>query len=51
MKKQFARDLQSMNFLESNDPKHPNSNVNSRNVSLIKAIVCSGLYPNVAMVK
>ncbi|KAK6626795.1 hypothetical protein RUM44_009272 [Polyplax serrata] len=51
MKRQFAKHLKCMNFIVSDDPKHPKSNINSNNVSLVKAIVCSGLYPNVAMIK
>lgn len=51
MKGQFAQHLYDMNFLTSSNPKDPNSNVNSKNTRLIKAIICSGLYPNIAMIK
>lgn len=51
MKGQFARHLHDMKFLSTPDPKDANGNVNSRNVELVKAVVCSGLYPNIAMIK
>lgn len=51
MKGQFAQHLCEMNFLASSNPKDPRSNVNSKNIRLLKAIICSGLYPNVAMIK
>ncbi|XP_075234101.1 ATP-dependent DNA/RNA helicase DHX36-like [Lycorma delicatula] len=51
MKKQFAEYLYDMNFLSLKDHKAAESNINSENVGLIRAIICSGLYPNVAVVK
>jgi len=51
MKGQFARHLHEMKFLKTPYPDDSNGNYNSRNVDLVKAIVCAGLYPNVAMVK
>lgn len=51
MKKQFAQHLHEMNFLARDDPKDERANINSNNRSLIKAIVCAGLYPNVAIVR
>ncbi|XP_015113650.1 ATP-dependent DNA/RNA helicase DHX36 [Diachasma alloeum] len=51
MKGQFARHLYDMKFLESEDPSDERSNRNSHNFAMIKAIVCAGLYPNIATVK
>ncbi|XP_011304588.1 ATP-dependent RNA helicase DHX36 [Fopius arisanus] len=51
MKGQFARHLYEMKFLESEDPSDQRSNRNSHNFAMIKAIVCAGLYPNIASVK
>ncbi|XP_069705785.1 ATP-dependent DNA/RNA helicase DHX36 [Periplaneta americana] len=51
MKGQFAEHLYEMKFLSSRDPKAEDSNINSHNLSLVKAVICAGLYPNVAIVK
>jgi Domain of unknown function (DUF1605). len=51
MKRQFAEHLHEMNFLNSKDPKAEDANINANNVSLVKAIICAGLYPNVAIVR
>jgi len=51
MKKQFAGLLYNTGFLSSSDPKHPAANVNSGNLKLVKAVLCAGLYPNVAKIE
>lgn len=51
MKSQFARNLCEMQFLQNDNPSDMNANRNSNNLSLIKAIVCAGLYPNIAVVR
>ncbi|XP_063227426.1 ATP-dependent DNA/RNA helicase DHX36-like isoform X2 [Bacillus rossius redtenbacheri] len=51
MKGQFAQYLYEMNFLESKDFKFEGANVNSDNVALVNAIICAGLYPNIAIFK
>ncbi|XP_033228401.1 ATP-dependent DNA/RNA helicase DHX36 [Belonocnema kinseyi] len=51
MKSQFARNLCEMKFLQNDNPSDMNANRNSNNLSLIKAIVCAGLYPNIAVVR
>jgi ATP-dependent RNA helicase DHX36 len=51
MKGQFAEHLHEMNFLSSRNPKAEDANINSNNSSLVKAIICAGLYPNVAIVR
>jgi len=51
MKTQFAQYLYEMKFLDSENPSYTNSNRNSDNIALIKAIVCAGLYPNIAVVR
>ncbi|KAK3911803.1 ATP-dependent DNA/RNA helicase DHX36 [Frankliniella fusca] len=48
LKKQFVHYLYDMKFLKSSNPMDYASNVNSNNASLVKAIICAGLYPNVA---
>lgn len=47
MKGQFAETLHELNFLNTSNIKLPAANVNSDNISLIKAIICASLYPNV----
>lgn len=51
MKAQFAQYLYEMKFLDSEDSSDINANRNSNNIALIKAIVCAGLYPNIAVVR
>ncbi|XP_046400420.1 ATP-dependent DNA/RNA helicase DHX36-like [Ischnura elegans] len=51
MKGQFAEHLHRMKFLNSGDYKAKEANVNSNNRSLVKAIICAGLYPHVATVR
>lgn len=51
MKTQFAQHLHQMKFLENSDPSDRNANRNSDNTALVKAIVCAGLYPNVAVIR
>lgn len=48
MKKEFAVHLYDKHFLYSKDVQEPISNMHSHNVKLLRAIVCAGLYPNVA---
>lgn len=47
MKKQFMEYLYELNFVPNTDPHCRDCNVNSNNLSLIKAVICAGLYPNV----
>lgn len=51
MKVQFAQYLCEMKFLDSENPSYIYSNRNSNNIALIKAIVCAGLYPNIAVIR
>ncbi|XP_033322028.2 ATP-dependent DNA/RNA helicase DHX36 isoform X1 [Megalopta genalis] len=51
MKTQFTQYLYEMKFLETDNPRDKNANRNSDNIQLVKAIVCAGLYPNVATVR
>lgn len=51
MKTQFAQHLCRMKFLETDNPSDRNANRNSNNTALIKAIVCAGLYPNIAVIR
>ncbi|XP_062607434.1 LOW QUALITY PROTEIN: ATP-dependent DNA/RNA helicase DHX36-like [Saccostrea cucullata] len=50
MKKQFAELLFDIGFVNSSDPENRKSNVHSGNENLITAVVCAGLYPNIAKV-
>ena len=50
-KSSFAQYLVDLEFLNDSDYKQDHLNVNSNNISLVKAVICSGLYPNVAIVK
>ena len=51
MKRQFAEHLFNLKFLSSKDVRHKSANVNSRNEDLVRAVICAGLYPNVASVR
>lgn len=51
MKKQFMEYLYELNFVPNTDPYCRQCNTNSGNFSLIKAIICAGLYPNVLIGK
>jgi ATP-dependent RNA helicase DHX36 len=48
MKKQFAELLHSIGFVGTPNPKDYHANFNSDNEKLLKAVLCAGLYPNVA---
>ncbi|XP_063227826.1 ATP-dependent DNA/RNA helicase DHX36-like [Bacillus rossius redtenbacheri] len=49
MKGQFAQYLREMDFLISSDYKAGSANINSEHLGLVKAIICAGLYPNIAI--
>ena len=51
MKRDFASHLYEMKFLDSKDVKADSANRNSRNEALVRAVICAGLYPNVAQVR
>ncbi|KAK3583425.1 hypothetical protein CHS0354_025544, partial [Potamilus streckersoni] len=51
MKRQLAGLLYDMGFIASNNPKDNDANKFRDNMSLVKAVVCAGLYPNVAKVQ
>lgn len=51
MKKQFMEYLYELNFVPNTDPHCMACNKNSGNLSLIKAIICAGLYPNVLLAR
>lgn len=50
MADQFGRDLHERHFLASPSVGHPESNVHSSNATLVGAVLCAGLFPNVARV-
>lgn len=51
MKGQFAQHLFEMKFIANSNYKSIDSNIHSSNVALVKAVICAGLYPNVANVR
>ena len=51
MKKQFAEQLYDKHFLNSTNVFDRESNRNSDNEALVRAVICAGLYPNVAKLK
>lgn len=51
MKKQFMDYLREMKFVNTSDPTADDCNENSNNLSLVKAIICAGLYPNIVVLK
>ncbi|KAM8715778.1 hypothetical protein ACLKA7_002772 [Drosophila subpalustris] len=48
MKQQFADLLNNYKFLTSSNCQHESSNINSDKISLLRAIIGGGLYPNMA---
>ncbi|XP_014241790.1 ATP-dependent RNA helicase DHX36-like [Cimex lectularius] len=50
LKFQFAKLMCDMNYLSTSNVKAPESNKNSKNLALIKALLCGSLYPNVAVI-
>lgn len=50
MKKQFFTLLYETKFLESKNPLDKASNRYSDNQKVLKAVICSGLYPNIAKI-
>ncbi|RUS82845.1 hypothetical protein EGW08_009367, partial [Elysia chlorotica] len=50
MKQQLAELLYNIGFVGSKNPKDEASNINSGSWSMIRAVLCAGLYPNVAQV-
>jgi ATP-dependent RNA helicase DHX36 len=48
---QFAKELYDMKFLTSSHIDSEDSNRFSNNIALIKAVICAGLFPNVAIIK
>ncbi|KAK3800360.1 hypothetical protein RRG08_052745 [Elysia crispata] len=50
MKGQLAELLYNIGFVASKNLKDQASNINSGNWSMIRAVLCAGLYPNVAQV-
>ena len=51
MKRQFAEHLCNLKFLSSKDVRDSAANRNSGNEDLVRAVICAGLYPNVASVR
>ncbi|XP_072015621.1 LOW QUALITY PROTEIN: ATP-dependent DNA/RNA helicase DHX36-like [Amphiura filiformis] len=51
MKGQFYELLYNIGFLHNKSCKQPQANRNSENEQLIKAVLCAGLYPNIAEIK
>ncbi|KAL1440709.1 hypothetical protein MTO96_009257 [Rhipicephalus appendiculatus] len=48
MRQQFAEYLQELNFIDSKNIKARELNQNSDNLKVLQAVICAGLYPNVA---
>lgn len=48
MRQQFAEYLHELNFIGSQDIKAREFNQNSDNLKVLQAVICAGLYPNVA---
>ena len=51
MKRQFAEHLHQQKFLASPDVRRREANLNSGNEDLVRAVICAGLYPNVAQIR
>ena len=50
MKRQFCGLLFDTGFIHSSNPDNDEANYNSGNTKLLKAVLCAGLYPNVAKI-
>ena len=50
MRVQFTQYLHDCGFLESCEPTDSSSNCRSSNLKVVQAVVCSGLYPNIARI-
>ena len=50
LKSDLCRNLSQNGFLQSADPLDAEANLNSDNEALVRAVICSGLYPNTAKV-
>ncbi|BFZ23379.1 hypothetical protein BsWGS_26418 [Bradybaena similaris] len=50
MKKQLAELLCDLGFVGSKSPKDTEANRNSDNLALVRAVLCAGLYPNIAQI-
>jgi len=50
MKSDLCKHLYVNKFTQTSDPLHKDSNRNSNNESLVRAIICAGLYPNTARI-
>jgi len=50
MKSDLCKHLYVNQFIKSSDPLHLDSNRNSNNESLVRAVICAGLYPNTARI-
>ncbi|KAB7496919.1 ATP-dependent RNA helicase DHX36, partial [Armadillidium nasatum] len=50
MRVQFTKVLKDSQLISTSDPEHPDVNRNSDNITLVKAIIAAGLYPNVARI-
>ncbi|KAB7499680.1 ATP-dependent RNA helicase DHX36, partial [Armadillidium nasatum] len=50
MRVQFTKFLKDSQLISTSDPEHPDVNRNSDNITLVKAIIAAGLYPNVARI-
>lgn len=48
MRQQFTQMLFHSKFLKNQKPEHPENNLHSRNEKILKAVICGGLYPNIA---
>ena len=48
MANQFCKDLHERRFISDPSLSHPAANINSGNEKLIRALLCAGLFPNVA---
>jgi len=51
MKIQFGEHLFRARFLQSKDILAKSANINSDNEALVRAVICAGLYPNVARIR
>lgn len=51
LKKEFMDNLHQLGFVPNSKPNSKECNCNSENVDLIRAVICAGLYPNLAITR
>lgn len=49
LKQEFMQNLEELGFVPNTKPNCKQCNCNSKNIDLIRAVICAGLYPNIVI--